>query len=317
MKIKELYSVEERYPGFIYAIRNLNLFADADEWQKDYDLCQIIDNYVYLNIGNKDIQDIYLERSLNDVKLIYAQIAGLLQSYRYYLNTSYKSMFFDYNPISNYDRTETHSYSESFTEGAQTETLTKGQKTDVLTDSGNTNSIQHGEQTQTSTDIPTSESTTFGAQKITNNNGSQSNANNEKVFTFDGNEVNKTNNSVTANSYTDTSETQGYTNTTSYEQKKNTLNVTAYSDSEIVGSKTITNEYGESTDTNEKGQRIDTRSFNENLNVSGNIGTMSTQNMILQERQVAEFNFSIIVCDILRKEVTKSEWGDDYGYWFL
>lgn len=314
MKIKELYNVEERYPGFIYAIRNLGLFVDADEWQKDYDLVQIIDNYVYLNIGNKDIQDIFLERSLNDVKLIYAQIAGILQSYRYYLNTSYKSMFFDYNPINNYDRTETHSYSESFTEGAQIETLTKGQKTDVSTDSGSSNTIQHGEQTQTSTDIPTSESISFGAQKITNNNGNQSNANSEKVFTFDGNEVNRTNTNITSNAYTDTSETQGYTNTTNYEQKKNTLNMATYNDSEIIGGKTVTNEYGESTDTSEKGQRVDTRTFNENINVSGNIGVMSTQQMIEQERQVANFNFSVIVCDILRKEVTKSEWGNDYGY---
>ena len=307
--------------GFFHAMKTANMLTEKDIWAYDNvnvvsdDFLKNLDDYVFYNIGQKTLIDFFAEEEVEQPVTALNRIARVLQNYRYMLNTSYMTMFFEYDPISNYDRTEHHSYSGNNVTGEQNYNFNFGEKINTSVDSGNTTNLTYGKQTQESVENPTSETVNYGKQKNTNVNGSRSQSENNKIYSFDGGLVDN-NSSVTAdNSVTDTQETDAYTNKTDFAEKKSTITTNEKTDTQSVGKKTVTNTDSAFENTELHGRREDTQGYTNDITVKGNIGVMSSQNMIEQERNIAVFNFAKILCDILLKEVCKCEWEcDDFGY---
>ena len=320
MKLKEI--MEDYIPapnGFLGSMKQL-YFTEKDAWAFDNvhvdsaDFLKTLDDYIYYNIGNKTVIEFFVVPSQHYVASL-GRIAGVLKNYRYMLNTSFFSMFFEYDPISNYDRTEHHLYSGNNVTGEQNYNFNFGEKTNTTTDSGNTTTLAYGKQTQESTENPTSETVNFGKQKTTNVNGSRNQSENNKVYSFDGGLVDDTSSVKADNAVTDTQESDAYTNKTDFAEKKSTITTNEKTDTQNVGGKTVTNADSAFSNTELHGRREDTQGYTNNITVKGNIGVMSTQNMIEQERNIAVFNFAKILCDILLKEICKCEWEcDDFGY---
>ena len=189
---------------------------------------------------------------------------------RYKYETLYNTTKFDYNPIENYNRKEeftdirtpdiTTSIEESTTIGAQT----------------NTGNTSYGSQTNSSSNAigeKTDETTVTIGDKTTTN----------KANTYDSNSLVDTNATI---------ETKG-NDTTSviFGSQTNTTN-------ETLGEKTDSSEstIGERTDNGTNTTIVSGTETNKHTaNISGNIGVMSTQDMIEQERKIALFSFYQIV----------------------
>lgn len=314
MKLNELFDNN----SFLKKMKDESFLTEKDVWAFDNinvvsdDFLLSLDNYIYFNIGSKILIDFFVD---NDKLVSLKKISLVLQNYRYMLNTSYETMFFDYDPISNYDRTEHHTYSGNNVTGEQNYNFNFGEKTNTTTDSGNTTTIAYGKQTQETMENPTSETINYGKQKNTNVNGSRNQSENNKVYSFDGGLVDNTSSVKADNSVTDTQETDAYTNKTDFAEKKSMMITNEKTDTQNVGEKTITNTDSSFANTELHGRREDTQGYTNDITVKGNIGVMSTQNMIEQERNIAVFNFAKIICDILLKEICKCEWEcEDFGY---
>ena len=320
MKLKEIMDYYISFPnGFLGTMKQL-YFSEKDAWAFDnehvdsVDFLKTLDEYIYYNIGNKTLIDFFILEPLHYESSL-ERFSIVLKNYRYMLNTSFFSMFFDYNPISNYDRVEHHSYSGNNITGEQNYNFNFGEKTNTTTDSGNTTTLAYGKQTQESMENPTSETVNYGKQKTTNVNGSRNQSENNKVYSFDGGLVDNTSSVKADNSVTDTQETDAYTNKTDFAEKKSTITTNEKTDTQSVGGKTVTNADSAFANTELHGRREDTQGYTNDITVKGNIGVMSTQNMIEQERNIAIFNFAKIICDILLKEICKCEWEcEDFGY---
>lgn len=307
--------------GFFRAMKTSNMLTEKDIWAYDNvnvvsdDFLKNLDDYVFYNIGKKTLIDFFSDEKADQPVTALNRIARVLQNYRYMLNTSYMTMFFDYDPISNYDRTEHHSYNGNNVTGEQNYNFNFGEKTNTTTDSGNTTTLAYGKQTQETTENPTSETINYGKQKNTNVNGSRNQSENNKVYSFDGGLIDDKSSVKADNSVTDTQESDAYTNKTEYTEKKSTITTNEKTDTQSIGEKTVTNTDSAFENTELHGRREDTQGYTNDITVKGNIGVMSTQNMIEQERNIAIFNFAKILCDILLKEVCKCEWEcDDFGY---
>lgn len=314
MKLNELFDNN----SFLKKMKDESFLTEKDVWAFDNinvvsdDFLLSLDNYIFFNIGSKNLIDFFAD---TDKLVSLKKIALVLQNYRYMLNTSYETMFFDYDPISNYDRTEHHSYNGNNVTGEQNYNFNFGEKINTSVDSGNITTLAYGEQTQESAENPTSEIINYGKQKNTNVNGSRNQSENNKVYSFDGGLVDDTSSVKADNSVTDTQETDAYTNKTEYAEKKSTIITREKADTQNVGEKTVTNTDSSFANSELHGRREDTQGYTNDITVKGNIGVMSTQNMIDQERNIAVFNFAKIICDILLKEICKCEWECDYfGY---
>lgn len=314
MKLNELFDNN----SFLKKMKDESFLTEKDVWAFDNinvvsdDFLQSLDNYIFFNIGSKNL--IYFFADIDKLVSL-KKISLVLQNYRYMLNTSYETMFFDYDPISNYDRTEHHSYNGNNVTGEQNYNFNFGEKTNTTTDSGNTTTLAYGKQTQENVEIPTSETISYGKQKTTNVNGSRNQSENNKVYSFDGGLVDNTSSVKADNSVTDTQESDAYTNKTEYAEKKSAITTNEKTDTQNIGEKTVTNTDSAFSNTELHGRREDTQGYTNDITIKGNIGVMSTQNMIDQERNIAIFNFAKIICDILLKEVCKCEWEcEDFGY---
>ena len=155
----------------------------------------------------------------------------------------------------------------------------------------------------------------YGKQKNTNVNGTRNQSENNKVYSFDGGLIDNTSSVKADNSVTNTQESDAYTNKTDFAEKKSTITTNEKTDTQNIGEKTVTNTDSSFANSELHGRREDTQGYTNDITVKGNIGVMSTQNMIEQERNIAIFNFTKIICDILLKEVCKCEWEcEDFGY---
>ena len=314
MKLNELFENN----SFLKKMKDETFLTEKDTWAFDNvnvvsdDFLQSLDNYIFFNIGLKNLIAFFVD---TDTLVSLKKIALVLQNYRYMLNTSYETMFFDYDPISNYDRNEHHSYSGNNVTGEQNYNFNFGEKSNKTSDSGNATTLAYGKQTQENMENPTSETVNFGKQKNTNVNGSRNQSENNRVYSFDGGLIDDTSSVKADNSVTDTQETDAYTNKTDFAEKKSTITTNEKTDTQKVGAKTITNTDSAFANIELHGRREDTQGYTNDITVKGNIGVMSTQNMIEQERNIAVFNFAKIICDILLKEICKCEWEcDDFGY---
>ena len=172
----------------------------------------------------------------------------------------YQTMLLEYNPIENYNRTETRQLSSaatgSSTDGG-TDTLTSADSgTDTLT------STDSGTDTVTSTDAGT-DSTSSNSTDL------------KQVKAFD----------TSDGTFTD--------------KEKDTVNS---SGSTIYGkTNTNTSVYGKTNTNTTRYGHTNQNSFNktdaETINAHGNIGVMSSQQMLEAERNVAKFNIYQIILD--------------------
>lgn len=104
-KLQDLYKIS----AFFVEMQNENLLPTG-EWVTKIDLSNL-DRYLFLSARKKSVfSDIYPEgATLTDA---YRNIRAILSTYDYKLDGLYNSMFFDYDPLVNYDREETQTHNE-------------------------------------------------------------------------------------------------------------------------------------------------------------------------------------------------------------
>lgn len=106
----------------------------------------VIDNFLKIKLGNSDVLEYFNieNKSIDEIKDIYNDIACLFKAREEQLNRQYYSILLKYNPIDNYDRTETQTHNDentigarstTFNTGARSTTETKGQRIDSTSDS--------------------------------------------------------------------------------------------------------------------------------------------------------------------------------------
>lgn len=190
-----------------------------------------LDNYLLMCIGDSYILPSVEENIIHNIRT-------MINSNEYRLNKLWDSVNFEYNPIDNYDRTETQTHNEQIQTGDH--------KTD----------------------------TTVGARQQTNTNGS-------------------------------------YTDTTTNESKNSSFDSSPYD--RATNKDVNTFNKGNSTDsisTSSATDSVTQKGYTDNSNggytlrARGNIGTMSTQNMIEQERKIVDYNFFDEVVKLFERYIT-------------
>lgn len=141
----------------------------------------VLDNTLRVKIGNSKVYEYFNMTDMTDEekKLIYNDIACLFKSREEQLNRQFYSNLISYNPIDNYDRTETETHNDSNTIGARsaTDTIgarstseTLGQRTDSSSDEGKNSPFDSTDYSKSTNKTTTS--MTQGAQS--NSSSSQS-----------------------------------------------------------------------------------------------------------------------------------------------
>lgn len=208
------------------------------------------------------------ETSENDIDTINLIIESVIYSNEYKYKKLYETMLLEYNPIWNVD-------------GTETTTTTHGTRQTTE---------EHSDRGETTIEAPISETYEHGEEKTTTEKGKQKNEDFQEVFPWD--EDDKTNgspkerNTTTESERTDTETRQGRTDKTTTSEKTKTANISGYS---VTSSE---NEHQDIT----------------TLERHGNIGVTSTQNLIKQEREIAEFNLTELIIEDLIKCITIPLW---------
>lgn len=192
---------------------------------------QELDNYIYMCI-----KDSTIEKCIESD--VYFNIRAMINANNYRLSKLWDSVNFEYNPIDNYDRTETQTHNEQ---------------------------IQTGEH-KTKTDI--------GARSQTNNNG-----------TYTDTTTNTASNSAFDSTAYDRATTKDI----------NSFNKGASVDSINTASASDTVTQEGYTDNSNGGYTLRAR---------GNIGTMSTQNMINQEREIVDYTYFDEIVKLFERYIT-------------
>lgn len=103
-KLMDLYQNNK----FFGAMADLHI-KPSGEWIDKIDI-EALDKYLYLSARKKNIfSDIWGEQTIEEA---YRNICAILSTYDYKLDGLYDSMFFDYDPLVNYDRNETQTHNE-------------------------------------------------------------------------------------------------------------------------------------------------------------------------------------------------------------
>lgn len=134
----------------------------------DSDLKKVLDNYIKIRIGKRNLyEDFFIDTESSDIiqEIVYNDIACILKSNEDRLNRQYYSNLLIYNPIDNYDRTETQTHNEelnsaeknsSSTIGKRKNTMTNGTFTDTTIDSGKASPFDSTEYSKSTTKNETS-----------------------------------------------------------------------------------------------------------------------------------------------------------------
>lgn len=150
------------------------------------------------------------------------------------------------------------------------------------------------------------DSVNFDYNPIENYNRVETQTHNEKIEADNRKTTTDLDTRTTTNSngsYTDTTETENKTtafDTTAY-NKDTDKNTTSFQ----KGSSTDTSTTNATTDTVTQDGYTDNSSGGYNLTAKGNIGTMSTQNMIEQERRIVNYNFYDEIVKLFEMYITK------------
>lgn len=292
-----------------------------------------------LELSRRVLEDL---ETAPEVKAEVREICGLLYAEKKYeYETLYNSTLFDYNPIENYDRTEEETYSgtieedNTHTTGSQNNSKTYGAVSEQDVIGAHTDTTTYGATETTFAKGATQKTTNNPQVQTTVVNGAKNHTENEAhttgVSAFDGGGTfgpvgnagtgtsgnDKFNNkervldekTVADTAVTDTTTVAAHSVTESEAAVSDKETAEQHMDSVAVGAHTDTHTEQSKVDSETLGQRQDTddnRHVNEwerELNVHGNIGTVTTQDMIKQEREIAMFNLLKIVAKDVAKRI--------------
>lgn len=103
-RLQDLYQNNK----FFGAMLEANI-KPSGEWIDSINI-DALDKYFYINARRKRVfSDIWEEQTMEEA---YKNICAILTAYEYKLDGLYESMFFDYDPLVNYDRHETQTHNE-------------------------------------------------------------------------------------------------------------------------------------------------------------------------------------------------------------
>lgn len=87
-----------------------------------------LDDFLKVKLSQSEVWSYFDTTGLTDeeIKLVYNDIASLFKAREDQLNRQYYSNLLEYNPIDNYDRTETQTHNDSNTIGVRESTITTG-----------------------------------------------------------------------------------------------------------------------------------------------------------------------------------------------
>lgn len=215
-RLQDLYQNNK----FFGAMLEANI-KPSGEWIDSINI-DALDKYFYINARKKRVfSDIWAEQTMEEA---YRNICAILTTYEYKLDGLYESMFFDYDPLVNYDRHETQTHNEKI---EADERITKNN---------------------------------IGARSQTDNA-------NAKTTAFDSSDYGKATDNNSASSSLAAAEDK--TTAEAYEDKS---------------------------------------SGGYTLNVKGNIGVTTSQQMLESQRQVVEFNFYAKLLDVFYECILNSNW---------
>lgn len=235
----------------------------------------LIDNMIKLRCGNKEVYTAFEDKA--DIKT-YELISDIFSSYQYELDGLYDSLFYEYNPIDNYDRTETQTNNSSTAYGSVNikNDYDTVETTDVI-----------GKRTQNNIIDDRSHTDVLGAEHTTTTNTNSTSA-------FDSADYDaKTDKNITdtsANARTNTHSEDGYSDKIENESATDKSTVKARTDETTTGAHT------------------DTVNGGYTLRARGNIGVTTTMQMITEQRKVLLFNFVDCIIDIIHNEITNMEY---------
>lgn len=229
-KLMDLYQNNK----FFGAMADLHI-KPSGEWIDKINI-EALDKYLYLSARKKIIfSDLWEEQQIEEA---YRNICAILSTYDYKLDGLYDSMFFDYDPLVNYDRNETQTHNEQMDADDKT-TLSN-----------------------------------LGARSQTNTNGSRTDSSNSHTTAFDSADYGKAtdSNNLVMGASTDTIATAA---------ASDSVTLQGYQDKSSGGY---------------------------HLQVKGNIGVTTSQQMLQSEREVRDFNFYNEVLRIFYDCILMSQW---------
>lgn len=242
----------------------------------------IMDNFRVPEVLNREsIIDQILAESM-DLEIMYSNPAFLKSIIGTWCNLNinvwkhlWETTQYEYNPINNYDRTETRTWKEDRTRqddiGKQRTDNGDGQSTKSYSDKDDKNWRDSGESnssTNASTDDTTTQNTTTETEKAAYNSS-----------TYEP--VDRTTQDI---SQTHTNTATGRVNND--ESHSGSENITK------AGSETGSQTYLNTSRESENRSEDENTQHEETITAKGNIGVTSTQQMIQQEREIAKFNLA-------------------------
>lgn len=243
-----------------------------------------------------DISDIRTE--------IRSRCSTLYKTNSYKYNTTDGSMKFEYDPIINNYREEDETINSSKSTSGST---TIGQQSNSTTIGQQSNSKSIGQQSNSVTEGAQSNSKTFGSSTDTENSvDSHGESAYDVSHALQGDGQSGT--GTTGNSDYNAKTRDIHGSTVTKGQRQDSESIGQKMNSETLGSRSDSETLGSRSDSETLGSRSDSMSGSEtngsarHLEMKGNVGTMTTQDMIKQEREVALINFvEMVASDVISK----------------
>ena len=270
---------------------------------------------------NKDTVIDFILSECSDMEVLYPNpevlknlIGVWSHTEQYTWDKLYKTLLFEYNPIDNYDRTETRNL-ESSARGTSadsgTDTRTSadsGTDTVTSTDSGTdtATSTDSGSETKTSTDSGSDTATSTDSGTDSTQAGSTDTKQVKSFNTADGVWTDKEKDTVSNSGST----TYGKTNTNTAQYGKVNTEVDQFGkvNTETLQHGKVNTEVSQHGKTNTETTNYGKENENtlnktdvETIRARGNIGTVTTQAMIREERDVALFNIYQVILDSFKQ----------------
>lgn len=278
-----------------------------------------LDTYIKIHIGNRDVLDILDPTDTEDYKIISDQI----RAYEYKLNTLYDTTQYgdEYIPTDNVfeERTETTTVTRTYgnvqttdVTGARNESTAYGSvlTTNVIADrtNGYTSGSQSNSGSVTDNIGAVSNSDTLGS-------GTDSVTVSETKSPFDDTDYNKASDKSTtsttigsrSNSHSESARINSTTTSESIGSKTDSESIGGGTDTSTTGSHTDTFTTQSATDTSSTTRGNDTETTTYIVNRHGNVGTISSAELLRQEREIASnYVFFDSVVEILLHELAKT-----------
>lgn len=295
-----------------------NQYQDVDRNFNWIDLVPTIDEYIYHNYGYRILRDYSPPVKMMDIVMLQNEIQNMLLTNEYKYKTLYVTTTFEYNPIENYSSIEERYH---YGEDTGSNTLTTGAgKTTVINDIGETVStttesssehiatdkVDYGQHRETQTDDIAKQKETVISNNGTTEQVHSVSPSDETVFYGKDKTV------------TDQTKDGEMTTTRDAHTDNHTINIEPKSDTTTTTIKpyedTTTNRLNNrqdvnttTTDTKEDINRRDLQTeFYEKNTKSGNVGVTTSQQMLMSEREVANFSLISIIAHDIVNQITKN-----------